>query len=109
MTKKTFAIALRKLGYRQPDQSINPNRWVKPFGFCVIIADVDHLRIQSLFRGPNDGKLHCWNHVDIDLVTPIEHQIASFEQYEGCRAGHDYTDFGFLTKEELIFSTIESY
>ena len=111
MSKAAFSRALKRMGYRRPDAAIKPDRWVKPFGYCVIIADVDHMRIQSFFRGPNNGTLHCWNHVNVEAETEnnqFELQIATFEQYDGCEAGNDPTQFAFLTKEEQITEFGES-
>ncbi len=103
MNHDNLPLALRKMGYRRPDPSINPNRWVKPVGFIVFIVDVDLKRIQSAYVGPVDKQMHSWAsfYLCSDSSTSLEQQIAVFEQYdEAKKCPLEYSDLSFLTKEE---------
>jgi len=96
-----FKNALMQMGYRQPDSTIDANRWAKPIGYNIFIAHEKELRLNCHFNANDtEGKLHCWKSKELDATSNLISQIASFEQYAECRGIYRPTVFGFLTKQQ---------
>jgi hypothetical protein len=96
-----FKNALMRMGYRQPDSTIDTNRWAKPIGYNIFIAHEKELRLNCHFKANDpESKLHCWKTKELDATSDLISQIASFEQYADCRGTYHPTVFGFLTKQQ---------
>lgn len=96
----TFKNALIQMGYRQPDSTIDANRWAKPIGYNIFIAHEKELRLNCHFRANGDDKLHCWQTKELDATCNLIEQIATFEQYADCRGTYRPTVFAFLSKAQ---------
>jgi len=98
-----FPLALTNMGYRQPDSSRDPNRWVKPIGYDVLIAFVEELKIAHYFVGV-DKKLHCWDDRRITLCVDgdLELQIATYEVHSAIRMVIENRSYchAFLSQEQ---------
>lgn len=107
--KTAFILALTKMGYRQPDTSINPLRWAKPVAHDIFIADIidDVLSLRLYFKAPGNGQFLCWSSVEIrtDVDTPIDLQIADFERYTDFH-GYQGQTYGFLTRAQTLEQVI---
>jgi hypothetical protein len=99
--KTTFKNALMQMGYRQPDPTIDANRWAKPIGYNIFIAHEKELRLNCHFKANDpEDKLHCWETKELDPTMNLTHQIATFEQYTDCRGVYNPTVFAFLSKAQ---------
>jgi hypothetical protein len=96
----TFKNALIQMGYRQPDSTIDANRWAKPIGYNIFIAHEKELRLNCHFRANGDDKLHCWETKELDATRNLIEQIATFEQYTDCRGTYNPTVFPFLSRNQ---------
>ena len=96
----TFKNALIQMGYRQPDSTIDANRWAKPIGYNIFIAHEKELRLNCHFRANGDDKLHCWQTKELDATRNLIEQIATFEQYTDCRGTYNPTVFPFLSRNQ---------
>ena len=99
----SFKNALIQMGYRQPDSTIDANRWAKPIGYNIFIAHEKELRLNCHFKANDpEDKLHCWATKELDTTHNLIEQIATFEQYSDCRGTYRPTSFGFLSKQQKV-------
>jgi hypothetical protein len=96
-----FKNALMQMGYRQPDPTIDANRWAKPIGYNIFIAHEKELRLNCHFKADDpERKLHCWDSRELDATRDLIEQIATFEQYVDCRGAYQSKVFAFLSKQQ---------
>ena len=102
--------ALTSMGYRRPNASENPGKWMKPVGFHVFSYEEDRNELTNWFLSAQNT-LERWHVASLypDDEGVREHgslvqQIQHWEAYHGKAdfAPSSAADFEFLTKEEFF-------
>ena len=111
--KDLINLALQRMGYRQPDISLN-EKWAKPWSFTIVVVEVtsdDTFTISQWMMGtPSKPKLMVWSSDNIKLdpdvaLEDIVNKIAYWEEYSTKEYAPPILHrFDFLTKTEAITS-----